>query len=218
MGTGDVDRRVRRTQARLRDAIVDLVYDKGFHAVTVDHICERADVTRATFYVHFRDKEHLLSSVVDDLVDRCLDRFAATGRTDDRGGHRLVALFEEAREHHTAFAIALRGEADGAALRRLRARLTAIVHDALVEHVDELGATPRIPVDVVTTLFVGEIVGLLGWWIEHDDHTLAAADVVAWLRSTSVHGRHWALGIDERLLSTPRAAAYRAELPPKEGT
>lgn len=218
MGTGDVDRRVRRTQARLREAIVDLVHDKGFHAVTVDHICERADVTRATFYVHFRDKEHLLSSVVDDLVDRSLDRFAATGRTDGRGGHRLIALFEEAREHERAFALVLRGEADGTALRRFRARLTEIVGQALAEHVDEASATPRVPLDVVTTLFVGEIVGLLVWWVEHDEADLDASDVVAWLRTASVNGRHWALGIDDPHPLAAPVAATPAAPAPKEGT
>lgn len=218
MGTGDVDRRVRRTQARLREAIVDLVHDKGFHAVTVDHICERADVTRATFYVHFRDKEHLLSSVVDDLVDRCLDRFAANGGTDDHRGERLAVLFDEAREHHQAFVIVLRGEGDGAALRRLRARLVDIVGEALAGSVQQLGAEPRLPLDVVTHLLVGDILGLLAWWVEHDDTEHDADQVVTWLRAVSMYGRHWALGVDDDLLSTPRAAAYRAGLPPKEGS
>jgi AcrR family transcriptional regulator len=216
MGTGELDRRVRRTQARLRAAIVELVHDKGFQAVTVDHLCERADVTRATFYVHFRDKEHLLSAVVDDLVDRCLDRFAASGATEDHRGERLVVLFEEARQHHQAFVIVLRGEADGAALRRLRARLADIVSDALGDTTGHLRAEPRVPLDVVTHLLVGEILGLLAWWVEHDDAEADAHQVVTWLRSTSIYGRHWALGVDDELLSAPPAAAYRAGLPPKE--
>jgi AcrR family transcriptional regulator len=217
MGSGDLDRRVRRTHAALREAIVELVADKGFQAVTVDHICERADVTRATFYVHFRDKEHLLSSVVDDLVDRVLDRFAERGVAADHGGQRLVALFEEARAHHQAFAIVLRGEADGAALRRFRQRLAAIVEDALADTVTALGARPRVPVPVVTEILAGEIIGLLGWWLDHDDADLDATTAVDWLRATSVHGRLWALGVDD-VLTSPTAAAYRAGLPPKEGT
>lgn len=221
MGMGDgerTDRRVVRTHARLRAAIVELVADKGYQAVTVDHICERAGLTRATFYAHFRDKEHLLASVADDLVDLCLAAFAATGATADHAGERLVVLFEQARHHDVALRLVLRGEGDGAALRRLRQRLTTIVDEALDGAVAEVGSRPLVPLPVLSTLLVGEILALLGWWLEHDDPGTDARRAVTWLRATSLHGRLWALGIDDRVLSTNRAAALRAGLPPKERT
>jgi AcrR family transcriptional regulator len=214
MSEGELDRRVRRTRRALRAAVVELVADKGYQAVTVDHICERADVTRATFYAHFRDKEHLLSSVADDLVDTCLDAFEAAGGVD-RGAERLVVLFEHARAEDTAFRLVLRGEGDGAALRRVRERLTTIVAETLDEHRRLLGTAPVVPLEVLTRMVVGEIVAVLGWWLD-DAGDVDARTAVGWLRATGLYGRLWALGADERSLSRPAAAAFRAGLPSKE--
>ena len=54
------DRRVRKTRKALRDALVELTLEKGYAAVTVGDIADRADVGRTTFYAHFTDKEDLL--------------------------------------------------------------------------------------------------------------------------------------------------------------
>lgn len=218
MGEGVLDRRVQRTLARLRTAIVELVGDKGYQAVTVDHLCERAEVTRATFYSHFRDKEHLLSSVADDLVDRCLAVFADRRGTTDHRGERLVVLFEMAREPEAmaALRIVLRGEGDALALRRFRQRLRPIVDETLHNHLAELHTTAIVPLPLLVELTVGEIEATLSWWVEQDEPEVDAAEVVHWLRATTLHGRLWALGIDDTALHHERAAAFRAGLPPKE--
>ena len=53
------DRRVLRTRAVLRDALITLVGESGWDAITVQDICDRAKVGRSTFYMHFADKEDL---------------------------------------------------------------------------------------------------------------------------------------------------------------
>src|SRR5436190_11656675 len=44
------DARVRRTQRRLRDAIVSLIHEKSYSAIAVKEILMRADVGRSAFY------------------------------------------------------------------------------------------------------------------------------------------------------------------------
>ena len=61
------DRRVQRTRRQLREALVTLILERGWDAVSVRDICQKADVGRSTFYVHFADKENLLLSGFDDL-------------------------------------------------------------------------------------------------------------------------------------------------------
>jgi len=53
------DRRTQRTRRRLSGALVELVEEKRFDDITVQNVIERAEVGRATFYSHFRDKEDL---------------------------------------------------------------------------------------------------------------------------------------------------------------
>jgi len=64
---GEGDRRVVRTRRSLHDALISLILEKGFENVTVQAVCEKADVGRSTFYVHFADTEELLLSGFDHL-------------------------------------------------------------------------------------------------------------------------------------------------------
>lgn len=64
---GTDDRRVRKTRRLLHEALVTLILERGWDAVSVRDVCEKADVGRSTFYVHFADKENLLLSGFDEL-------------------------------------------------------------------------------------------------------------------------------------------------------
>ena len=68
MGAKAEDRRVQRTRTLLLDALLDLIAEKGYAAVTVQDIVDRANVGRSTFYAHFLDKRELLLSGVNGLL------------------------------------------------------------------------------------------------------------------------------------------------------
>jgi AcrR family transcriptional regulator len=51
-----LDPRVRRTRQLLQDALLALLAEKRFEAITVQDITERATLNHATFYAHFADK------------------------------------------------------------------------------------------------------------------------------------------------------------------
>ena len=55
-----IDRRIQKTRKLLSEALVSLIIEKGYEAVTVQDIIDRANVGRSTFYAHFENKEQLL--------------------------------------------------------------------------------------------------------------------------------------------------------------
>jgi AcrR family transcriptional regulator len=61
----DTDQRVRRTRDRLGTALITLIQEKPFEAVTVQNVLDRAHVGRSTFYLHYRDKNDLLLSQLE---------------------------------------------------------------------------------------------------------------------------------------------------------
>ena len=61
------DRRVIRTRDTLGAALVELIREKPFDEITVRQILDRAGVGRSTFYTHYRDKEDLFLSDVEDF-------------------------------------------------------------------------------------------------------------------------------------------------------
>ena len=71
--TKPMDRRVRRTRRRLRDALIQLIMEKGYDNVTIQNITDAADLSRATFYLHYTDKDELLASSLEEMFDELLD-------------------------------------------------------------------------------------------------------------------------------------------------
>jgi AcrR family transcriptional regulator len=63
------DPRVLRTKRLLGDAVVRLILTKGYDATTIQDIAQEAGVQRATFYMHYKDKEELVQALVRDLMD-----------------------------------------------------------------------------------------------------------------------------------------------------
>lgn len=59
-----LDPRVRRTRASIQQAFLELLAEKGFQAITVKDITQRAEINRATFYAHFPDKYALLEATI----------------------------------------------------------------------------------------------------------------------------------------------------------
>ena len=74
------DRRISKSKRALREALIALLEERGFDAITVNDLCERADLTRGTFYNHFSDKENLLAVLEDEVM---ADIGALQGRMHD---------------------------------------------------------------------------------------------------------------------------------------
>src|SRR5829696_7836983 len=69
MPQNDLDRRVQKTRKLLQDALIELVAEKGYEAVTIQEILDKANVGRSAFYAHFQDKDQLLHTILDHLAE-----------------------------------------------------------------------------------------------------------------------------------------------------
>lgn len=68
MKTRKTDRRTLYTRSVIKDALLELLEDKTFDKITVSSVCKQAEITRATFYLHYDN----LSAVLDELLDEAL--------------------------------------------------------------------------------------------------------------------------------------------------
>jgi AcrR family transcriptional regulator len=63
------DERIRRTHERLGKALVKLIQEKPLDEVTVQEVLDRSSVGRSTFYLHFRNKDDLLLSQLEEFLE-----------------------------------------------------------------------------------------------------------------------------------------------------
>ncbi|MED3729534.1 TetR/AcrR family transcriptional regulator [Priestia filamentosa] len=66
------DLRVMRTKESIRDALVELIEEKGFKAITVKDITTRANINRGTFYAHYQDKFDLMTKCQEEIMSEML--------------------------------------------------------------------------------------------------------------------------------------------------
>ena len=64
-----MDRRKRRTRIAIQKACIELMQYKDFDTITISDIAERADINRATFYLHFIDKYDMLDQFEQEIMD-----------------------------------------------------------------------------------------------------------------------------------------------------
>ena len=69
MSQNSDDLRIRRTRKLLREALIALIEERGFDAITVGEIAERAMVSRAAFYRHYQDKYDLVEKIFAEMAE-----------------------------------------------------------------------------------------------------------------------------------------------------
>ena len=180
-----LDRRIQRTRQLLRDALISLILEMGYDSVRVQDITERANLGRATFYLHYRDKEELLvkslQAICDDLAERA--------RNGESGISIGLIAFQHAAENRDLYQAILGAKGPSAITRRVREYVTK---DALARSRQDMagGVKSAVPSEIVSNFLIGALIGLIDWWLE-DDMPYSAeymADVFHRLAATALTG------------------------------
>src|SRR5580693_5839292 len=89
--SGTTDPRILRSRRMLMDSLVRLLKKKEFEDISVQEIADEATLNRATFYLHYPDKNALLQAMTESRFRDLLERRAITF-TDCNGALRAIAL------------------------------------------------------------------------------------------------------------------------------
>jgi AcrR family transcriptional regulator len=90
-GSETMDPRILRSRRMLMDALASLLIKKEFEEISVQEIADEATLNRATFYLHYPDKNALLQAMTGVRFRGLLERRAITF-TDCNGALRAIAL------------------------------------------------------------------------------------------------------------------------------
>jgi AcrR family transcriptional regulator len=85
----------RETREALLLAGIAEFAERGLAEPSLDAICSRAGYTRGAFYVHFRDRDDLISAVMERVLGDFLDAIIATG-DQERDLEHTVTRFTDA--------------------------------------------------------------------------------------------------------------------------
>jgi AcrR family transcriptional regulator len=81
----------RDTRARIQRVALELFAEQGYEATSLREIAERLDVTKAALYYHFKSKEDIVRSLVEDYFAQ-LDELEAWAATQPRTPQTRAAV------------------------------------------------------------------------------------------------------------------------------
>ena len=160
--------RVRRTQKLLREALIELSEERGFEALTIGELTERAMVSRAAFYRNYQDKYDLVEQIFEEAMSALLGAIGELGR--EHPAEIWVTFFEHIAEYERLYRALLGSSGSPWFVRKMRASLAGLVKErGHLPHGPDARERPvhtfsdEFVPDLVSTLFVEAIT----WWLEH---------------------------------------------------
>jgi AcrR family transcriptional regulator len=162
-----MDRRVARTRALLHDALSSLIREKGYDAVSVTEILERANIGRSTFYVHFADKDELLVSAIRDLLFSVQSpRMPSSSKWHERILAFSLPVFEHVGRHLGSASTTIGTRGWAIVHEQLQTLLVdSIADDARREFKGRRKMTRHMSPDVLAQYVASTFVFVLNWWV-----------------------------------------------------
>jgi len=165
------DRRIGRTRKLMHEALMALIVEKGYEAVTVQDILDRADVGRSTFYAHYRDKDELLLSGFEHLRTLFEQQqqalLAAKHSGKDPELNFILELFRHTGQHHKLYKAIVGKQSGEMILKYLHKYLydmLIVPHTALMKN----RKSPPVPIEITTHWLVSSLLSLMTWWLDND--------------------------------------------------
>lgn len=162
-----IDRRVARTRGTLHQALLSLILEKGYEAISVEDICERGNIGRSTFYSHFKSKDDLKRSGLEHLRRELLEQHRSVTASMPAGTEPLgfsLPMFEHARDHAHLYRALVGSKGGAIALDTIRRTLCDFVLGELATTgVQDATGIPR---ELVVQHIVGAYMAVLTWWLD----------------------------------------------------
>jgi AcrR family transcriptional regulator len=200
------DRRSQRTRQLLRNALVDLMMEMPFQAISIQDILDRANVGRTTFYEHFMDKDDLLMSNFERMLTT-LD-FNMLEDQPDSGENKLrllpsLGLLRHIKDQQRLLKAIVFGQSYDLISKHLQSRVSDLVERKLAGLASN-GKPPQVPLPVLANFVAGSFLMLLKWWFDGNPispnsnlQQYSAEAVNAMFEQMTYPGVYAALGISE---------------------
>jgi len=156
-----------RTRRQLQEATIALVLEKGFDAIAIQDITDRADLGRGTFYFHFSSKEDALWSVVEDRIHTTERRLTTdfSGQMPDQPEfYGYLNMFRHVHESKDIYRLIVGSNGSQEIANRAKQYMVketiGDIENFGVYH--EVGQPPQVTAQIV----VGLLFSLILWWLE----------------------------------------------------
>jgi AcrR family transcriptional regulator len=160
------DRRVQRTRELLQKALIELISERGYDAITIQDIVARANVGRTTFYAHYSSKDELFMSCHKAIVSEfhSLHPHSREELLSHEAPPWMTSAYRHLLDARALLYPIFQGKDGPLILRRIRDRSAEEIEASLRAAFAE--ADTNIPIDVLANYLAGAQIALVQWWLE----------------------------------------------------
>jgi AcrR family transcriptional regulator len=190
------DLRIRRTHHFLQEAMIELITEKGFDAITVGDIAERAMINRATFYRHYQDKYDLVAKIFEETANHLVEHMKPLHKDPRQSATEnlpeiWIQFFEHVAEHARLYRAMLGKNRSSWFAARMREHIIKLMLEnerrwkQPVEPSQQIDpAMPKaLPVMQLSHVLIGTII----WWLESEKR-YTPRQVAAWFWRFAFYG------------------------------
>ncbi|MEJ8546888.1 TetR/AcrR family transcriptional regulator [Brevibacillus borstelensis] len=192
------DLRILRTKQSIRTAFYELIQEKGYEAITIQDIADRAIINRNTFYLHYQNKPDLLNTCMDELLSELKNAVILCPIHMNPFSISILEIVMQAILEHISsnitFYYAMLIEENR--IYQFRTKVESIIKDKLNEGWNPVqGNSPlAISKELLLEFLVSSFMGIVIWWIKND-RPLPAGEVSFQFSRIVAYGHFKAAGI-----------------------
>lgn len=173
------ERKKLETRRRILEAAIALMSEQSYDAVKIDAIAEKADVAKATFFLHFPNKSSLITAFNEQVAEKIAARLQEfkLGGADQLELLRALVLDEWSRHSALMRQIVSDAASDGNALIASSDSLVALV-ETIIRGGQDAGEFAALydPDTVAKTLVAGWRASTVAWARSGDDASARRAN------------------------------------------
>ena len=160
------DRRVQRTRKLLQQALIDLIGERRYEAITIQDIVDRANVGRTTFYLHYSNKDELFMSCHEAIASgfHLLHSLSPREMLTSEVPPGMISAYRHLAEARTMLQPIFQGQESPLILREIRARSAQQIEASLRAAFAETDSA--VPLEVLANYLAGAQIALVQWWLE----------------------------------------------------
>jgi AcrR family transcriptional regulator len=180
-----LDPRVRRTRQRLQEALLGLLREQAFDDITVQGITARAELSRVTFYLHYRDKDDLLTQIMKEALDALEAQVPRRERSAERVQQAIVRWFAHAAAYPELYHLVIGRNDRSSFVTQVRAHIEQIMAARDDERHGAGGG--GVPLAIRRRFQAAACLSVIGWWLEQR-MPYSPEEMAPWLWHLLEHG------------------------------
>ncbi len=165
---GKIDPRVVKTRKKLRQAFLDLLKNRRLNEMNIKDLTNQAGVTRGTFYLHYRDKDTFVETIMEEIIEDFYDHVVEYVPFENNSEKKVpVIVLDRVFDYigeSPEFFVTLLKENDADEYRGL---FSDKMYDYILEHVDYGNSIPvrKTPKELLNNFLVYALLGIADAWV-----------------------------------------------------